>query len=109
MRKNLIIQIQVSIFSLYRVLFPVFFFELISNWIKNATFVTLLKIFTSTPYGAIYARKIKAHFKHGANFLLKMMHKISFFELSRNLFGSFIGAAFFYGLHFDNVNEKSIM
>ena len=38
-----------------------------------------------------------------------MMHKISFFELSRNLFGSFIGAAFRYGLHFDNVNEKSIM
>ena len=38
-----------------------------------------------------------------------MIHKISFFEFSRNLFGSFVGAAFCYGLRFDNVNENPMM
>ena len=61
------------------------------------------------PYGVIYARKIKAHLKHGANFLLNWCIKSASSSFQESFFGSSMGAAFCYGLNFDKVNENPMM
>ena len=54
----------------------------------------------------LYARRIKAHLKHDANFLFECCIKLAFLEKS---FGSFFGPAFCYDRHFDTLNENPMM